>query len=116
MRGNQIKLPKLGSIRIVLHRAIPDEFEVKTVRIVKKHLGWYATLCIQADVDFVEELDLRIMAKGMLGKHTLDAGLGQFVNQVLPWVCFKRGVYYGKVHPYGTSQECPDCGSGSKSP
>lgn len=47
----------------------------------------------------------------MLGKHTLDAGLGQFVNQVLPWVYFKRGVYYGKVDPNGTSQTCPDCGA-----
>ncbi|MGB5913769.1 MAG: zinc ribbon domain-containing protein [Phormidesmis sp.] len=54
------------------------------------------------------------MAKGFLGKHTLDAGLGQFVDQVLPWVCFKRGVYYGKVDAYGTSQECPDCGAKAK--
>ena len=51
------------------------------------------------------------MAKGMLGKHTLDAGLGQFTNQVLRWVCWKRDVYYGKVDPRGTSQECPDCGA-----
>ncbi|WP_363267941.1 hypothetical protein [Okeania sp. SIO2B3] len=27
---------------------------------------------------FVEELDLRTWAEGMLGKHTLDAGFGQF--------------------------------------
>jgi putative transposase len=47
----------------------------------------------------------------MLGKHTLDAGLGQFVNQILPWVCFKRDVFYGKVDARGTSQECPDCGT-----
>jgi len=60
---------------------------------------------------FVEDLDFRIMAKGMLGKHTLFSGLGQFVNQVLPWVCFKRGIYYGKVDPNGTSQTCPDCGA-----
>jgi putative transposase len=59
---------------------------------------------------FVEDLDFRIMAKGMLGKHTLDAGLGQFVNQILPWVCFKRDVFYAKVDPRGTSQECPNCG------
>ncbi len=204
--GSQIKLPKLGTMRIVLHRPIPEGFAVKTVRIIKKHSGWYATASIQADVNvpdaipagdsigidvgleyflstsnglqverprffgklqrklkllqrrlknkqrrsnnrakligrigrvheqiaacrldwqfklahklcdqaqiiFVEDLDFRIMAKGMLGKHTLDAGLGQFINQVLPWVCFKRGVYYGKVDPYGTSQECPDCGA-----
>ena len=67
-------------------------------------------LCDSAGMIFVEDLDFRIMAKGMLGKHTLDAGLGQFVNQILPWVCFKRGVFYGKVDARGTSQECPDCG------
>ena len=65
----------------------------------------------QNALTFAEDLDFRIMAKGFLGKHTLDAGPGQFLNQVLPWVCFKRGVYYGKVDPYGTSQECPDCGA-----
>ncbi|KPQ33327.1 MAG: transposase, partial [Phormidesmis priestleyi Ana] len=173
--GSQIKLPKLGLMSIVLHRPIPDGFAVKTVRIIRKPSGWYATLCIQADVSipdvaphgrslgidvgleyflstsdglqverprffgklqrklellqrrlknkqprsnnlaklrkkigrvheqiaaarldwqfklahrlcdnaqsiFVEDLDFRIMAKGFLGKHTLDAGLGQFVN------------------------------------
>ena len=41
-------------------------------------------LCDRAGMIFVEDLDFRIMAKGLLGKHTLDAGLGQFVNQVLP--------------------------------
>jgi putative transposase len=71
-------------------------------------------LCDQADSIFVEDLDFRIMAKGMLGKHTLDAGLGQFTNQILPWVAWKRNVYYGKVDAYGTSQECPDCGVSAK--
>jgi putative transposase len=32
-------------------------------------------------------------------------------NQILPWVCFKRDVFYSKVDAYGTSQECPDCGA-----
>lgn len=204
--GREIKLPKIGLVPIVLHRPIPGGFAVKTVRVVRKHSGWYVTLCIQADIEipdvaphghsvgidvgleyflstsdglqverprflgklqrklellqrrlkrkesrssnrakllkkigsvyeqiaairldwqfklahklcdsaqsiFVEDLDFRIMAKGFLGKYTLDAGLGQFVNVVLPWVCFKRGVYYGKVDAYGTSQECPDCGA-----
>jgi putative transposase len=206
IEGSQIKLPKIGLMPIVLHRPMPDGFVVKTVRVTRKHSGWYCTLCLQVDVDipdavphgmamgidvglsyflstsegeqverprflgklhrklellqrclkrkqkrsktrskliakigriheqiaacrldwqfklahhlcdqaqmiFVEDLDFRIMAKGMLGKHTLDAGLGQFVNQVLPWVCFKRGVFYGKVDPNGTSQTCPDCGA-----
>ncbi|MGL5059291.1 MAG: zinc ribbon domain-containing protein [Microcoleus sp.] len=46
-----------------------------------------------------------------MAARSLDAGLGQFTNQILPWVCFKRDVYYGKVDAYGTSQECPDCGA-----
>jgi putative transposase len=206
IRGTHVKVPKVGLMPIVLHRPIPNGFEIKSLRVVCKHSGWYVTLCLQCDVTipdvppygnaigidvglsyflstsdgeqvdrprffgklqrklellqrclkrkqkrsntrtkliqkigkvheqitacrldwqfklahhlcdragmiFVEDLDFRIMAKGMLGKHTLDAGLGQFVNQVLPWVCFKRGVYYGKVDPNGTSQTCPDCGA-----
>lgn len=224
VRGGKIKLPKIGEMPIVLHRPIPDGFTVKTVRVIKKHSGWYVTLCLQIDVDvpkvppvighaigidvgleyflstsdglqverprfftklqrklklsdlhsggdlqngvgsrllqrrlkrkqkgsnnraklikkigrvheqiaasrldwqfkqahrlcrlasnlFIEDIDFRVMAKGFLGKHTLDAGLGQFLNQVLPWVCFKTGTYLGKVDPNGTSQECPDCGA-----
>jgi putative transposase len=83
-------------------------------RIADTRKNWHFKLahhlCDSAGMIFVEDLDFRIMAKGMLGKHTLDAGLGQFVNQILPWVCFKRDVYYAKVDARGTSQECPDCG------
>ena len=204
--GNQIKLPKIGEVPVVLHRPIPTGFIVKACRVVKRHSGWYVMLTLQCDVNipdtvphgraigidvglecflstsdgeqvarprfsskhhrqlqllqrclkrkrkgsshrakliqkigrvheqikharldwqfklahrlcdraemiFAEDLDFRVMAKGFLGKHTLDAGLGQFLNQVLPWVCFKRGVYYAKVDASGTSQECPDCGA-----
>lgn len=84
-------------------------------RIADTRKDWHFKLahhlCDQAGMIFVEDLDFRVMARGMLGKHVLDAGLGQFVNQILPWVCWKRDVYYGKVNPSGTSQECPDCGA-----
>ncbi|NEP24703.1 transposase [Moorena sp. SIO3I6] len=65
-------------------------------------------LCDQAGMIFVEDLDFRTWAKGMLGKHTLDAGFGQFFN-ILVWVCWKRGVYFGKVDHRYTSQICPNC-------
>ena len=78
------------------------------------HLKLAHKLCDRTGMIFVEDLDFRIMAKGFLGKHTLDAALGQFVNQVLPWVCWKRDVFYGKVNASGTSQECPDCGASVK--
>jgi putative transposase len=204
-----IKLPQLGLVKVRWSREIPELFQVKQARIVRKASGYFVMLGLQADIDipaamphghpigidvgleyflstsdgeqvkrprffneqhrklkllqrrlknkkkgssnrrklnrkiarlhqrtgdtrkdwhfklahhlcnaagmiFVEDLDFRIMAKGMLGKHTLDAGLGQFNNQILPWVCFKRDVFYAKVDAYGTSQECPDCGARAK--
>lgn len=68
-------------------------------------------LCDAGDVVAVEDLNLIGLSRGMLGKHMLDAGHGQFLNQTLPWVCFKRGAGYVKVKAAGTSQECPDCGA-----
>jgi putative transposase len=65
-------------------------------------------LCNDAGMMFVEDIDFRTWAKGMLGKHTLDAGFGQFV-EILRWVCWKRGVYFGKVNKDYTSQVCPQC-------
>ncbi|NEO39842.1 MAG: transposase [Moorea sp. SIOASIH] len=67
-------------------------------------------LCDQAGMIFVEDLDFRTWAKGMLGKHTLDASFGQFFN-ILAWVCWKRGVYLDKVDYRFASQICPNCGT-----
>jgi len=65
-------------------------------------------LCSSVGMVFVEELNLKAMSRGMLSKHTLDAGWGQFLN-ILQWVCFKRDVYFQKVDANGTSQTCPQC-------
>lgn len=50
------------------------------------HLKIAHQLCDQADSIFVEDIDFRVMAKGFLGKHSLDAGFGQF-RDLLKWVC-----------------------------
>jgi putative transposase len=57
---------------------------------------------------FAEDLNLKAMSRGMLCKHTLDAGFGQFLN-ILSWVCWKRDVYFAIVDCNGTSQTCPMC-------
>jgi putative transposase len=67
-------------------------------------------LCDQADSIFVEDIDYRVMAKGFLGKHTLDASFGQF-RELLKWVCWKRGKFFATVDHRGTSKQCPDCGA-----
>lgn len=78
------------------------------------HFKQAHALCEGADVVAVEDLNLTGLSRGFLGKHMLDAGHGQFLNQILPWVCFKRGVGYVKVPAAGTSQECPQCGAKRK--
>jgi putative transposase len=65
-------------------------------------------LCDQAGMIFVEKLNLKGLARGMLSKHCLDAGWGQYFS-IQEWVCFKRGVYFAGVEAAGTSQECPEC-------
>jgi putative transposase len=65
-------------------------------------------LCNDAGILLVEDIDFRVCAKGMLGKHRLDAGFGQFVS-ILQWLCSKRGVYFHKVNKDYTSQVCPQC-------
>ncbi|MUL37579.1 RNA-guided endonuclease InsQ/TnpB family protein [Gloeocapsopsis dulcis] len=65
-------------------------------------------LCDQAGMIFAEDLNLKAWAKGLFSKHTLDAGFGNFLS-VLEWICWKRGVYFAKVNPDGTSQTCPNC-------
>ncbi|NEO90581.1 MAG: transposase [Moorea sp. SIO3G5] len=205
VRGDWIKLPKIGLVKMRLSRPIPEGFKLKQVRIVRRANGYFVMLALQSDVNvpenppsghplgidigldkflatsdnelierprfltelhrklkllqrrlklkrkgssnrhrlnqkiarlhqkvsdtrkdfhfklanhlcdqagmiFVEDLDFRTWAKGMLGKHTLDAGFGQFFK-ILAWVCWKRGIYFGKVDYRYTSQICPNCGT-----
>lgn len=65
-------------------------------------------LVSQAGMVFAEELNLKAMSRGMLCKHTLNSGWGQFLN-ILQWVAQKSGVYFQRLDPNGTSQTCPQC-------
>lgn len=67
-------------------------------------------LCDGAGMIFVEDINFRSWQRGMLSKHSGDAGFGQFVT-ILQWVCWKRDVYFAKVDKDGTSQECSQCGT-----
>ncbi len=65
-------------------------------------------LCDMADTIFLEDIDFRIMAKGFLGKHTVDASFGQF-RSILKYVGKRRNVFVAEVDHRGTSQTCPNC-------
>ncbi len=65
-------------------------------------------LCSMADSIFVEDIDFRVMAKGFLGKHTIDAAFGQF-RSILKYVGWRRGKFVAEVDHKGSSQTCPNC-------
>jgi putative transposase len=73
------------------------------------HFKQAHSLCDAGDMVFMEDLDYRTTASSMLGKHMLGAGFGQFRN-IVKYVCWKRGKFFGVVPARGTDQECPECG------
>lgn len=82
--------------------------------VANRRKDWHRKLshqiCNDAGMVFVEDLNLVGLSRGMLGKHCLDAGFGQFLN-ILEQICFKCGVYFQKVDSCKTSQICPICGT-----
>jgi len=72
------------------------------------HLKTAHKLCDQAQSVFAEDLNVKGLTRGMLRKDCVDAAFGQFLA-LTEWVCWKRGVYFAKVNPNGTSQTCPNC-------
>ncbi|NES25483.1 MAG: transposase [Symploca sp. SIO3E6] len=46
--GNKIKLSKIGEVKVIVHRPIPDGFKIKTISVTKKADGYYVTLSLEA--------------------------------------------------------------------
>ncbi|MCJ8282192.1 MAG: transposase [Rivularia sp. ALOHA_DT_140] len=44
--GNKITLSKIGDVKVIVHRPIPDGFVIKTVSVTKKADGYYVTLSL----------------------------------------------------------------------
>lgn len=78
---------------------------------IRKNFHWQIahTLCQQAGMIFVEDLNCKALAAGTLAKHCLDAAWSQFFN-IVKQCCFKRGVFFLEVDSRKTSQICPNCG------
>ncbi|MFW6264270.1 MAG: RNA-guided endonuclease InsQ/TnpB family protein [Cyanobacteriota bacterium] len=51
IRGNQVKLPQLGWVKFRKSRDIPEGFNIKQARIVRKASGYFVLLSLQLDVD-----------------------------------------------------------------
>ena len=57
----------------------------------------------------IEDINFTSWQKGLFGQQIGNSAIGKFINQILPFVAWKTGVYYQKVDKNFTSQECPNC-------
>ncbi len=207
IENGTLTLSKIGSMPVIMHRPIPDGFELKTATLVQKADGWYVAICLEdnsvpepmpveeiksavgidlglksflvtssgeyVDVkqhyrktqkhlarqqkklarkkvgsanhlhqkqkiscihqriararedfhynvahqlaekyDFIaaEDLNIKGLARTKLGSSIYDAAWGRFLT-ILEAVAVKRGVYFVKVSPHGTTIDCSSCGT-----
>jgi putative transposase len=47
LTGKFIQLPKIGKLKMILHRPIPEGFKIKTATITRKADGWYISLSLE---------------------------------------------------------------------
>jgi putative transposase len=47
LQGMFIHLPKIGMVKLILHRPLPDGFKIKTATITRKVDGWYVALSLE---------------------------------------------------------------------
>jgi putative transposase len=127
--GSSVERPKFlkslqGKLKLLQRRAARKQkrshnWEKAQVKVAKLHhhiahtrkdFHWKAahSLCNQGQTIFAEDLNTVGLNRGMLRKECIDVSFGAFLS-LLEWVCFKRGVYFQRVNPNGTSQTCPEC-------
>jgi len=75
LKGNKINFPKLGKIKVIVHRPIPEGFKIKTVSISKKADGFYVTLSLEDNT--VPEIKTDINPQSITG---IDVGLKDFLT------------------------------------
>jgi len=75
IKDNRINLSKIGWVKLVLHRPIPNGFKSKTAIITKKSDGWYVTITLvdesvpESSIEIIPTVDNSI---------ALDLGLEKF--------------------------------------
>lgn len=75
IQGNRINLPKIGLVKLVLHRPLLDGFKVKTAIVTKKADGWYVTISLE-DTSVPE---LQLLTPTALNSIGIDLGLEKFL-------------------------------------
>jgi putative transposase len=73
IQKNRITLPKLGNVKLIQHRSIPEGFSIKRALVTKKADGFYVTLTIEdKSVPDTPTVDIQPTEINSVG---VDAGL-----------------------------------------
>ena len=74
MEGETLRLSKIGLMLVVLHRPLPEGFELKTCTVIRKADGWYVGISLEDKT--VPETEL-VPIKTAVG---IDVGLEKFLT------------------------------------
>lgn len=74
LEGKYINLPKLGKLKVILHRPLPDGFKIKTATITSKSDSWFVNLSLEDKS--VPEVKPDINPEKVCG---VDVGLKEFL-------------------------------------
>lgn len=72
--GNILNLPKIGKVKIILHRPIPDGFQFKTATISRHADGWYINISLEDKTVPIQPIDIDSSKIG-----GIDLGLKDFL-------------------------------------
>ncbi len=76
IEGNKINLPKIGKVKLIQHRPIPEGFQIKTVSISRKADGYYVTLSLEDKSVPHFTTEVKPTSENTLG---IDMGLKDFL-------------------------------------
>lgn len=74
--GNKINLPKIGQVKLILHRSIADGFKIKTATITRHCDGWYINLSLEDISVPTQKIDVVPTEDNTIG---IDLGLKEFL-------------------------------------
>ena len=77
VNGNKAKLPKIGEVKVIFHRPLPEGFTIKTVAITQKADGYHITFSLSDKTVPEVTSELKPTLKNSIG---IDVGLEKFLT------------------------------------
>ncbi len=77
VENDRLVIPEIGSVKLVLHREIPEGYSVRSVTVTRVGSEWYADLFCRCNVQTRAKKDLRAVTVSFSNEHfiTLDNGV-----------------------------------------